>query len=284
MKRSATSLLLLAFAVLLTGCFGGGRVAEKYRVDGKLQKWSDADWAKVLDQVATDKGFVRWDDIEANKNGVRDTLFQYVGQIGAASPENRPDLFATKKDQLAYYMNAYNALCMYGVVKRGYPSSLRVTSLDPGGLYQIDKFRVGGSNTTLNGLERVHVREFSGLDPRVHFALNCMSYSCPPLRSEPYVGDKLADQLQDQAHTYLSDPRAVKDEGDGKVEMNAIFMSYYDSDFIDAAKSRGEKAPSIVEAVRYYAAKDSPLQTATSAGNLGYDWSLNRPPEQFPKR
>ena len=173
---------------------------------------------------------------------------------------------------------------MYGVVKRGYPSSLRVTSLDPGGLYQFDHFRVGGDSTTLNGLERVNVRQRSGGDPRVHFALNCMSYSCPPLRKEPFAGDKLDEQLNDQGETYLSDPRAVKDEGGGKVEMNAIFKAYYGSDFIDAAKARGDKDPSIIDATKYYAAKDSPLQTATDSGNMGYDWSLNRPPEQFPKQ
>ena len=256
----------------------------EYRPDQKLETWNNDDWAKVLDQVVTDNGFVRWDDIQSNKNGVRDTLFQYVGRIGAASPENRPDLFPSDDDQLAYYINAYNALCMYGVVQRNYPSALRRASVDPGGIFFVDHFRVGGDSTTLNGLERVNVRDRSDHDPRIHFALNCMSYSCPPLRKEPYEGSKLDKQLDEQGKIYLSDPRAVKDEGDGKVELNAIFTSYYDGDFIDAAKKRGDKGPSIIDATKYYAAKDSPLQTATDAGNMGYDWSLNRPPEQFPKQ
>ena len=55
---------------------------------------------------------------------MRDTLYEYVGQINAASPDNRPELFPTDTDKLAFYVNAYNALCMYGVVQRGYPGNV----------------------------------------------------------------------------------------------------------------------------------------------------------------
>ena len=281
MRCIPLALLLASVLALLAGC-GGGRVGEAFQPDEKLTAWSDEEWKTVLDAVATDDGFVRWDKIKNNTGGVRDALFRYVGRIGAASPRNRPALFPTDDDKLAYYINAYNALAMYGVVQRGYPGNvLRPGFVDPGGLFFIDKFRVGGKNTTLNGLEREEVRERSGLDPRIHFAVNCMSYSCPPLRKEPFVGARLDEQLDEQGRIYLSDRRAVRAEDEETVKLNAIFYDYYKGDFIDAeAKRSGAKDPDLITALRPYAADDSPLKTARRWEGMGYDWSLNRPPKR----
>ena len=277
MRNLLATLALGLLALPLVGC-AGGRVPAEYRPEAKLDFWSNDKWQVVLDEAVTDDGFVRWDKIKANENGVRDALFEYVGQIGQASPENRPDLFPTGRDEVAYYINAYNALAMYGVVQRDYPSNLRLGSLDPGALYQLDQFRVGGSNTTLNGLERVKIRKRTGYDPRIHFAVNCMAFSCPPLRKEPYVGDRLAEQLDEQGKIYLNDPRAAVDKGEDTVGLNAIFTAYYGSDFEGAAKERDVEDPSLLESVRYYAGPDSPVQGATDVDNIGYDWSLNAPP------
>ena len=232
-KLAALVLTLLAAATLPVACggCGGGRVPAEFRPEARLTAWSDDDWAFVLDEVATDRGFVEWDKIESNANGVRDALFRYVGQIGRASPENRPDLFPTDRDVVAYYVNAYNALCMYGVVKRGYPSNvLQPNLVDPGVLFFVDRFYVGGGRTNLDTLEQTTL-DRTGRDPRLHFAFNCMSYSCPPLRREPFAGDRLAAQLKDQGDRYLTDPRAaVRDDAD-TVRLNKIFTGYYRDDF-----------------------------------------------------
>ena len=279
---AAAALLCLAY-LGCAGC-GGGRVPVEYRPQERLETWSDAEWAAVLDEVATEHGFVRWDRIENNTDGVRDRLYRYVGQLGAASPENRPDLFPSDQDKLAYYINAYNALCMYGVIERGYPGNvLRPGVIDPGALFYLDKFVVGGKSYTLNGLEREEVLDASGRDPRMHFAVNCMSFSCPPLRREPYRGDRLAEQLNEQGEVYLSDPRAaVPDDGGKTVRLNRIFTSYYRDDFTAGVEAEGDAA--VLAGVRRYAAQDSPVVGATNLQGLGYDWSLNRPPEQWPPR
>src|SRR3954466_15257908 len=83
-----------AFGFVLSGCSsGGGSVAKEYAPTTKLEKWSDADWAKVLDAVCTPDGFVKIDELVNNPNGCRDALFRYVGAINQASPDNRADLF-----------------------------------------------------------------------------------------------------------------------------------------------------------------------------------------------
>lgn len=265
---------IVLLSLLIAGC-GGGRVPSEFRPDAKLTEWSDAEWAAVLDQVATDDGLVEWDQIENNTNGVRDRLFRYVGQIGAASPENRPDLFEGDREKVAYYVNAYNALCMYGVVKRGYPGNvLRPGYVDPGALFFLDRFVVGGKRTNLDGLEQGTL-DRTGRDPRLHFAFNCMSYSCPPLRGEPFNGEELVAQLRDQGERYLSDPRAAVRDDEDTVRLNDIFTNYYRGDFERGVKGEGDLQ--LINSLLRFARDDSPIQGATDWARLGYEWDLNRP-------
>ena len=280
--RSLLGLSCVALLLCVVGC-GGGRVSGEFRPDEKLTAWDDSEWAEVLDQVATENGFVRWDQIENNTDGVRDKLFRHVGKIGAASPANRPDLFDTDEDVVAYYINAYNALCMYGVVKRGYPGNvLRPGFVDPGSLFFIDRFYVGGERMNLDTLEQKKLLDRTGRDPRLHFAVNCMSFSCPPLRQEPYSGEKLLAQLKEQGEIFLSDPRAVKRDDADTVRMNDIFTSFYRKDFVNDVDgpTRGDLA--LIQSVERFAKPDWPGKGATDVAGLGYQWDLNRPPAQWP--
>mgnify|MGYP003694610917 CR=1 FL=1 len=60
---------------------------------------------------------------------------------------------------------------------------------------------------SLNDLEKRLREEFK--DPRIHFAVNCASKSCPPIRPEPYAAADLDAQLDDAARSYLASPGAV---------------------------------------------------------------------------
>src|SRR6476620_6023514 len=101
----------MVLGILLMGC--GGGVAKQYRPAEWLTRWDNAGWAKVLDQIATEDGFVRYEPLKSNDAGVRETLYRYVGALAEASPDNRPDLFPSADDRLAYWINAYNAICLY---------------------------------------------------------------------------------------------------------------------------------------------------------------------------
>jgi hypothetical protein len=143
------------------------------------------------------------------------------------------------------------------------------------GLSLTARFPLGGRSINLETLEKQSVRT-SG-DPRVYFALNSMSKSAPPLRKEPYEGAKLDDQLADQGHRYLSDPRGVQKITQAKVKLSEIFTKFYPVEFQEVfSRETGRRDPSILEAIRPYASPDSPVQTATEYESLSYDWSLNR--------
>lgn len=263
----AAGVLFVVFGTCLLGC--GGRVDSKYRPTTRIETWSNAEWAAVLDQLVTPDGYVRHDQLARNEGGVRDRLYRYVGLINAAGPKNRPELFPTESDKLAYYMNAYNALCMYAVVQRNFPKDMKTS-----GIFFLDRFPVGGDSMTLDYLEKTYLRP---VDPRIHFAINCMSASCPPLRREPYEPAKVDAQLDEQGRIFLSDPRGAYLKGETAV-LSEIFR-FFTSDFTDAhAKATGQPKVELLDSIRKFAADDSPVQSAKTYEFQKYDWSLNRPP------
>jgi hypothetical protein len=260
-----------ALGFVLSGCVGGGGgVSQRYAPKSRLTQWTNADWQQVLADVVTPDGLVRYEVLTSNTRGARDALFRYVGVINQVSPGNRPDLFPTDADKLAYYLNAYNALCMYGVLHKGLPSNVLLS-----GLFITARFPVGGRETTLDALEKQHVR--ASRDVRTHFALNTMSKSSPPLRPEPYEAARLDDQLADQARRFLGDPRGVQKVSATKVRLSELLTKFYPGDFEEAfTRATGQRTVSLLDALRPLAGPDSPVQTATEYETLSYDWSLNR--------
>lgn len=243
--------------------------------------FSDADWTSVLSAVVTPDGYVTWSVVQSDA-GVRQSLLRYIGLIGAVSPANHPELFATANDRLAYWINAINASCMYAVMEHDYPATM-LAGNPPGAIFSSEKFRFGGERMTLN--EAVGRELQPAGDPRVFFALNFCAASSPPLRTRPYDGAVLDAQLMDQGQRYLSDPRAaVRDGEEGKpstdaVKLNDLLLFLHQADFLDGFhKMIGREPTGLLEALQPYAQSDSPIVGATKIEALGFDWSLNRPP------
>lgn len=264
------SILILASVATLAGC--SSTVDTQYQPAQPITKWDDSEWAAVLSQVVTPNGMVKYQEFRDDRNGVKGRLYKYIGQINAASPDNRPELFPTPADKLAYWINAYNAVCMYRVIERGYPGNM-LASVPPGAIYFTDSTKIGGKSMSLDTLEKSRVLSVG--DPRVHFALNCASYSCPPLRNEPFTGPKLDEQLSDQGRIYLSDPRAVRAEGGDTVGLNSIFTDYYGGDFTRWYEKKFGKKGTVLDAVKQFAAPNSPVQPATRYKGIGYNWDRN---------
>ena len=127
--------------------------------------------------------------------------------------------------------------------------------------------RIDGGVITLDDIEHNILRpRFK--DPRVHFAVNCASKSCPPLRSEPYQGSILDQQLDDAAQAFINNPLLNRLEGN-KLYVSEIF-DWFEEDFND----------DVIGFFLKYARGDLKKQLEANRGNiklkyLDYDWSLN---------
>jgi Protein of unknown function, DUF547 len=67
--------------------------------------------------------------------------------------------------------------------------------------------QVGGEAISLYDYENKVIRALG--DPRIHFALNCMSVSCPVLPREVFTPEKLNAQLDREAKKFFAEPRNV---------------------------------------------------------------------------
>ena len=124
----------------------------------------------------------------------RGILERYLKQLGGADPAQ----LGSREEQLAFWINAYNVCVFTGVLERYPLQSVKQIK----GFFDGIRYQVAGQARTLNEIEAAG-RALG--DWRIHFAVVCASSSCPPLRSEAYVPDRLDAQLTEQTRNFLRD-------------------------------------------------------------------------------
>mgnify|MGYP001339368629 CR=1 FL=1 len=191
-----------------------------------------------------------------------------------------------RPERMAYWINAYNVFTLRAIIDhypiRGswfsrYPkNSIRQIS----GVWTNLRWNAGGRQLTLDDIEHKLLRpQFQ--DPRVHFAINCASVSCPPLASEPYRSDRLEAQLDRAAVRYLSGPTGLVVDGT-TLRLSSIF-DWYGGDFDLRYSPRGPAGQNgTTRALLGMVATHGPepaqalaLQPGTRIAFLDYDWTLN---------
>ena len=182
-----------------------------------------------------------------------------------------------KKQQLAYWINVYN-INTVGTILENYPTkSIRDISTDPVirlNVFKKERVPFGSGKLSLNDVENDKIRD-AFKDPRIHFAINCAAKSCPPIRPEAYVGERLDAQLDDQARKFLNGPLGARFKPDGNelVIATTKIMDWFGDDF---DKWGGGKAAFI----RRYVPADKQRMIDQASGRIdfkfdSYDWDLN---------
>jgi hypothetical protein len=190
-------------------------------------------------------------------------LDRYLEQLA------RADLEALGRDErLALLINAYNAFTLRLILDHHPLGSIRDIPEDR--RWDGRTWNVGGHAWTLNQLEHEQLRP-NFREPRIHFAVNCASVGCPPLRREAYVGARIEEQLEDQTRYVHEHPRWFRyDAAQGVAHLTRLY-DWYGGDFTQVAGSPLEFA------ARYSPALRSDLQRgrAPEVRWLEYDWALN---------
>lgn len=166
----------------------------------------------------------------------------------------------SKYQQLAYYINLYNATTLQLIVDHYPVKSIKDIGSFFKGPWDQPIVRLFGQTITLNNLEHDIIRK-QFKDPRIHMALVCAAKGCPPLRSEAYTGERLSEQLDNQSRTYLTSQGGLQiDRAKGVAHVSAIFQ-WYAKDFV-----------SVAEFVTKYSGQNV---IGLKIKYLDYDWSLN---------
>ena len=215
---------------------------------------------KILKKYVNEKGLVNYKGLKADQAAFN----QYLDALS----KNRPASSASKSEQMAYWINAYNAYTIKLVLKHYPVQSIK----DIGSKIKIPFvttpwaakfFSIGGEKMSLDNIEHGILRKKYN-DPRIHFALVCASISCPRLRNEAYTAAKLDSQLDDQGRDFLNDPTKNK-LGKGGAQLSKYF-DWYKGDWDGNGQS-------VVSWVNKYST--TKIEKSTPVTFLGYNWNLN---------
>ncbi len=227
------------------------------------------DWNNVLERFVDQNGLVDYAGLRQD----RDVLDRFLESIGTTGPETDPDMFPTREDRLAYYINAYNALVFQGVLSLS-PNADTVWGFTGTGLgfFVRMKVQVDGNKTSLKALEDDLIRD-GFKDPRIHAALNCASVGCPKLPRRAFEPETLDEQLDAEMRKFVSEERNCKvDESSGTVYLSRIF-DWFRGDFEEFEASRGG---GLIDYINRYRPSDGKIPTDLKVEFLKYDKSLNR--------
>lgn len=122
-------------------------------------------------------------------------------------------------------------------------------------------FTLGNKKYSLEEIEHEILRKMN--EPRIHFAINCASFSCPNLLKEAYTEAKLDQQLTTAAKGFVND--ATKNTITvNKIEISKIF-DWFEGDF--------EQNGSVIDFLNKYSTVK--INSEAEVKYKDYNWSLN---------
>lgn len=281
MSRQFNNKIGAAVVLMIFGLLLSTNQAEQAKV--KVFDYSEYD--SVLKAFVNEEAMVDYAGLKAR----RQQLDEFAASMGKLTSEVYEDW--NDKDKIAFWLNAYNALTLKAIIDN-YPikSSFFRSMVYPRnsirqipGVWKKLTFEVMGKDLTLNHIEHEILRKKFN-EPRIHMAMVCAAMGCPPLRYEPYKGETLDEQLDDQTRQFLSD--SAKFEIDRKRRMLALspIFDWFGGDFVtkygakQAIGRHGGKESAVLNFVAQYlseAQKDYVLAGRFKIKYLKYDWSLN---------
>ena len=252
------TLMLLAFTAVATPpvLLLGGAASRP----GAVAAIDHGAFDKLLKKYVNSKGLVNYKALKADQTAFN----QYLEMLS----KNPPAASWSKPEQMAYWINAYNAYTIRLILDHYPLQSIK----DIGSKIQIPFvttpwaakfFSIGGEKMSLDNIEHGTLRKKYN-DPRIHFALVCASMSCPRLRSEAYTAARLESQLDDQGRDFLNNPAKNK-PGKTSAQLSKYF-DWYKGDW----DSNGQ---TVVSWVNKYAT--TKVDANARITYLDYNWQLN---------
>lgn len=208
------------------------------------------DWGVLLKKYVNDKGFVNYKGFKKD----HDKLKAYLAKLS----KNPPSTEWSVQELLAYYINLYNAATV-DLILDNYPlKSIKDISRP----WAKGFVTIGDKIVSLNTIEHGILRKMN--EPRIHFAINCASFSCPKLLRDAFTAAKIEEQLESATVEFINSNQ--NDISKNNPKLSKIF-DFYTSDF----KVNG-KTDLIGYINQYSTIKINPKAKYTFKD---YDWSLN---------
>ncbi len=268
-------MLLTAVAVIGTGYLMmpqpssakpplGKRWAKSQRVS--MDKIDHAPFDALLQKYVDGDGYVNYKSWKASRND-RAALQNYLAQLSRGDRNIR----ASKDGKIAFWINAYNAVTLEGIMQVYPTSSIRKHTAKVFGfnIWKELPLIVGDEQFSLDSMEHKLLRKMS--EPRIHFAIVCASVGCPRLMNHAYTSKELDKQLTINAKDFFSRSQNFRaDAANSTIHVSSI-LDWFGSDFGSSQSARFKYLKD------YIPAKSQNLATSnrTTVKYQTYNWNLN---------
>jgi hypothetical protein len=183
----------------------------------------------------------------------RTVLRMYLFALGKYTPNK----MWSKQEKLAYWINAYNAMTIDLIIRNQPIGSIKEID-NP---WKQSLWKLGGAMYNLDTIEHQILRKMD--DPRIHFAINCASFSCPTLLNEAYTAAKIEGQLQSATRRFVNDTQR-NTIAPQAITISKIFK-WFSKDF--------KKNQSLIEFLNTYSTIK--IQRNANINYMDYNWELN---------
>jgi len=256
MKLIKYFIILLQFSI----------VTAEAQIDKNKLDENRTSFNTVLESFSSVNGTVDYSSIRNDPFN----LDKFLSFISSVSPENHSELFK-EDDSKAYWINVYNALAIKTIIDNPNISSIRDVSWGMGAFWRT-KFVVGGRKMTLNHVEHKILRS-KYKDPRIHFAINCASTSCPPIGNRIVNGKGLDEQLNRKAIDFINDKSNVSIDHKKEIVYLSRIFKWFKKDFVSENRR-------LIDYILEYRKDINDIQKEKISINykiefFKYDWSLN---------
>lgn len=210
-------------------------------------------WDQLLKKYVASNGLVDYKGFLKE----RSKLQSYLQMLS----QNPPQESWNTAELLAYYINTYNAYTVELILENYPVESIKNIK----GPWTKGIVPIGDNTLSLGGIENGILRKMD--EPRIHFAINCASFSCPNLLNEAYSASKIEAQLEKATNAFINGNKNELSQTNPK--LSHIFK-WYKKDF----KVNGEK--DLIAYINKYA--KTKINPDATIDFLEYNWSLNEQP------
>lgn len=209
-------------------------------------------WDELLSKHVSKNGRVNYKSFKTDHK----KLSNYIQNLGTLYSGNALKSFS-KKEKLAFWINAYNALTIDLILKY-YPVKSIKDIKKP---WEQHLWKSVGIPFNLNDIEHKILRKMN--EPRIHFAIVCASVSCPKLLNEAFTASNLDEQLTKVTKDFLSDSER-NSITENNLKLSKIFQ-WFAKDF----KQNG----SLIDFLNQYT--DVIISAKAKKSYKSYNWDLN---------
>lgn len=251
---------LIIVVGLLVSCTSSGglhydALTKGEKIEATRAQLDHSNYDALLKKYVDDKGFVDYEGLATEQAKLK----SYLVYLSV----NPPRTDWETGEQFAYYINLYNASTLDLIVDNDMPASIKDIDGPLGQVWLKKYIVVNGKTYSLADIEKSVLQQMG--DPRIHFAINCASFSCPQLLNQAFTGKNVDTLMEKAAFNFVnSDKNDLSDPNNPK--LSSIF-SFYPKDFKTVS-------PTIIDYVNKYA--DNKVNAGAKVDYKDYDWSLNK--------